>query len=110
VLRKRVKDISGHPADLVLRDIGVLELHIGHGKKTAARRFKQSLEIIQSMPASPGNKWFYLLTQIHLVEIRPEIKVVTDALPDTVRGLVQQVDELAPRVGILQAYRKVSPY
>lgn len=111
LLRQRVQNISGHPADLIWRDMGVIELHLGRGKKVAIRRLKQSVEITRSLPSSPVKSWIYHVTKMHLAEIAAEVSVNDEILLEEGAALLlNQVNRLAQQIGLLRAYRKVSPY
>ena len=110
LLRERTINISGHPADLIGRDMAILEFHIGRGKKAAVRRLKNSLEITNSLPSSPVNSWVGYVAREHLKEIGSNFQLDAISPPDTAIKLMRQIDNLAPQIGLLRACRRVSPY
>ena len=110
LLRERVANISGHPADLVFRDIAILEFYIGRGRKAAVRRLKNSLEITNALPLSPVNSWLAYVTREHLKEMGSNIQTEAVYPPKSVEKLRCMVDGLAPKIGFLRACRRVSPY
>ncbi len=108
-LRERSAKCSGHPGDLVWRDMGVLEWHLGSGKKAALECLERSLGISRALPRSPANAWIRHMTEVHLVEI--SAGKVTDCIcPDSAATLLKNVRALTMEVGLLRAYRAVSPY
>lgn len=110
LLRERVLNCSGHPGDLVIRDMGILEWYIGHGKKAAIERMKRGLRITQTLPQSPANAWIRHVTEVHLAEVNTACKITKDALPKEAAILAPKVQLLAREIGTLRAYRAVSPY
>lgn len=110
LLRERTANLSGHPADLISRDMAVLEFHIGRGRKAAVRRLKNSLEITKALPSSPVNSWVAYVAREHLKEISSNVESEKVCCPESAKRLMLQVEDLAPKIGILKACRRVSPY
>ncbi|MFB1489351.1 MULTISPECIES: hypothetical protein [unclassified Thiocapsa] len=108
-LRERSAKCSGHPGDLVWRDMGVLEWHVGSGKKAALECMERSLKITGALPLSPANAWIRHVTEVHLAELRGG-EVGTDVLPEAAVPFQQDARALAKEIGPLRAYRAVSPY
>lgn len=110
LLRERVLNCSGHPGDLVIRDMGIIEWYIGHGKKAAIERMKRSLGITQTLPQSPANAWIRHVTEVHLAEVNTAGKITENILPKETAILVRKAQSLAREIGTLRAYRAASPY
>lgn len=110
LLRQRSLNCSGHPGDLIWRDMGILEMYIGRGKKVAIGQIKRSLGITRNLPPSPANAWIRHVTEVHLAEVSLAGKVADEAPPKEAAALVQKIQALAGEIGTLRAYRAVSPY
>lgn len=110
LLRDRLHDCSGHPGDLVWRDVGVLEHSFGRGKKAGMECMDRSLAITRALPVSPANAWVRYVTEVHRAAIGGSGMPASASLPDEAVPLLRKAQVLAEEVGALRAYRKVSPY
>ncbi|MCU0834675.1 MAG: DUF3800 domain-containing protein [Chromatiaceae bacterium] len=110
LLRDRLPGYSGHPGDLVWRDVGVLEHAFGRGKKAGMECMERSLTITRALPVSPANAWVRYVTEVHRAAIGGSGMPASASLPDEAMVLLRKAQVLAAAGGALRAYRKVSPY
>jgi hypothetical protein len=109
LLRRRAASLAGHPANIILRDMGVLEHYVGEGKKTAIEYLEMSLGITRASSPSPANDWTHYVTQVHLAEISGG-RAPEQALSKAAEALRRRAQSLREELGVLRAYRMVSPY
>jgi tetratricopeptide (TPR) repeat protein len=100
---------SGHPGDLIWRDIGVLEHACGHRRGIVAECFERSLAISDTLAKCPAHEWIRFTTEIHATHLigwsHPRRQ-----LPRNAELLREKALQLYDQMDLLQAYRTVSPY
>jgi len=109
ILRDRCQRLTGNPADLILRDMALIEFNLGRGKKAALRRLKESVKITESLPDSPLNKWKIYLSKVHIVTLEGIGEHDDVFLPKEALELIKKADSLSLESTPLQRYRRVSP-
>ncbi len=50
------QSLTGNPADLILRDMALIDFYLGSGKRNALSRLKENVKLTESLPDSPLNK------------------------------------------------------
>jgi hypothetical protein len=109
ILRDRCQRLTGNLADLILRDMALIEFYLGRGKKNALRRLKESMKITESLPDSPLNRWKMYLSKVHIATLAETGKHDDMFLPKEALELRKVADSLSLDSTTLQDYRKVSP-
>ncbi|NEX16770.1 MAG: hypothetical protein C1943_09110 [Halochromatium sp.] len=109
VLRDRAESVSGHPGELLWRDVAVLEQRVGSGMAVARKAFAQALAISSRLPESPVNAWNRRVIEVHQAALcagsEPSV-----LLPTAAQRLAARALDLADQFGSVMAFRRISPY
>jgi hypothetical protein len=108
-LRVRAETLTGHPGELLWRDIGVLEQRIANRQRAARDAFARGLHIVATLPDSPIKSWNWLVIEIHAETLCGQ-PTSERALPAAALRLHRQASVVADNCGRLLAFRRVSPY
>jgi hypothetical protein len=108
-LRAGGNGCTGHPGELIWRELGVLEHCAGHGEKAARDCLQRSLDISDSLPVSPANIWNRHVAAIHMDELTTD-KTPKIALPHPCQSLNDAALRIEATLGRLRAFRAVSAY
>lgn len=111
VLRDRAETVTGHPGELLWRDMAVLERRLGGGISAARKAFAQGLAISSRLPESPVNAWNRHVIEVHEAALCDGLAPVA-LLPTAAQRLVARALDLAEadRFGSVMAFRRISPY
>jgi len=107
-LRQRADGLDGHPAELIWRDIGVLEHRIGR-RQRVRDALDRALTISTTLPNSPVKVWNRLVLDLHRSDLCGQA-ASEPAVPESVLRLRKQAQRMLKDKGQLMAFRQVSPY
>ena len=109
VLRSRADAVHGHPGELLWRDLGLLEQQISGRLQSVRLAFERSVRISVALPKSPINRWNRWVMEIHRAELCGST-LQTIALSKAGDRLDSRARAGVDESGLLQAYRRASPY
>lgn len=100
---------SGHPNDLIWRDIGVLEHYCGKRKSAVAECLERSLAISDSLPQCPAHIWNRYVAEMHssclVGRYYPRRQ-----FPSGAERLRENAIDLQEEMEPIRAHRRASPY
>lgn len=109
ILRTESTPHSGHPSDLIWRDIGVLEHYCGKRRSIVTECFDASLAISDGLPECPANLWNRHVAEIHANRMA-DSPYPHRRLPAAAEQLRKRAVGLHKHMDLIQAYRQASPY
>jgi hypothetical protein len=109
VVRDRADPVTGHPGELLWRDVAVLERSVGNGQAAARKAFNRGLAISSGLPDSPVNAWNRRVIEIHSAALC-DGPAGDGALPVAAQHLAALAVGLADGLGVVAAFRRITPY
>lgn len=109
ILRSRAEEVDGHPGELLWRDLGLLEQRITGRFRSVRLAFERSVCISDALPNSPINRWNRWVMEIHRAELCGSTAPARE-LPKAAERLDDRAQAGVSKIGLLNAYRRASPY